>query len=117
MFGHLFILIFYNSLTLEVKVRFDWKSERVAGYGTRSTGLNVVVCHRIVRENGQISIMPLFCEIISQRSKRKINGVQKQKNYPELRTLAVNYPTQNDRDRLWHEFESYTMVSSLSNIP
>jgi hypothetical protein len=72
----------------------------------------------LVRETGQNSIMPMFAKIINHRTMNRQNWRQDlDELIKAIKTLHSQYPTPQDKVRLWEEFETYAVVSSLSNIP
>jgi hypothetical protein len=86
--------------------------------GLGQLGLMWWYISEIVRETGQNSIMPMFSKIISHKTRNKQTWRQElEELIKSIRTLVSQYPTAEDNTRLGQEFETYAVVSSLSNIP
>jgi hypothetical protein len=110
--------LLYNSLSSDVKIRFESNRNAYRAMGLGQLGLMWWYISEIVRETGQNSIMPMFSKIINHKTRNKQTWRQElEELIKSIRTLVSQYPTAEDKTRLWQEFETYAVVSSLSNIP
>jgi hypothetical protein len=110
--------IVYASLSSDVKVRFDQNLDAYRALGFGQLGLMMEYISNIVRETGQNSIMPLFTRILKHRVKSRQTWRQEIEDLiNSLRSLFSQYPTLQDKARLLQDLETFTVVTSLSNIP
>jgi hypothetical protein len=63
--------ILYNSLSLDIKIRFDSNPDAYRAMSYGQLGLMWWHISEIVRETGQNSIMPMFTRIINHKTRNK----------------------------------------------
>jgi hypothetical protein len=110
--------LIYNSLSTDIRIRVDSNPQAFRAFGFGQLGLLWRYISELVRETGQNSIMPMFTKIINHKVNSKNTWRQElEELIKAIKTLHSQYPNPDDKIRLWEEFETYAIVSSLANIP
>ena len=110
--------ILYHSLSTDIRIRVDGNADAYRAFGFGQLGVLWLYISDLIRETGQNSIMPMFQKIINHKTTNKQTWRQElEELIKAIKTLHSQYPTAQDKIRLWEEFETYAIVSSLRNIP
>jgi hypothetical protein len=109
--------ILYNSLSTDIRIRVDSDPVAFRSMGFGKLGALWRSISEIVRESGQNSVMPTFAKMLVHKCTDKRTWRQDIEQLISMfKTIYAQYPTAPDKERLWNEFESFAVVTSLSGI-